>query len=214
MLKDLFQKNKIYLIPFFIISLLLFLTLLFNNKIELHIWINKHWSPFSDIFFKYCTHLGDGLAPVVIGVVALFFSFRKSILILLGSSLAGLLAQFFKRVVFPGNMRPKPTIGGENLHLIEGVAMHDMFSFPSGHTTTVFALTFALCLITKKPLIKLLLFLVACLTAYSRVYLSQHFFEDILAGAYLGISFIFAFYIWTNKWKATWLDKSLLTLFK
>ena len=89
------------------------------------------------------------------------------------------------------------------LPLVEGVNMHHSNSFPSGHSATffVFFTCFALLLayyyqqrathydLKKKILMYLsmfLLFVLASLGAYSRVYLSQHFLSDVCVGSIIG----------------------------
>ena len=59
-------------------------------------------------------------------------------------------------------------------------------SFPSGHTTAAFAFFCALSILARKhPLLQSLFFLLAAGVAYSRMYLSQHFLADVLAGSLL-----------------------------
>ena len=81
------------------------------------------------------------------------------------------------------------------LPLVDGVRMNHWFSFPSGHTTSFFALAFVVCIlltshprITRLPriLVQLLLFMAAALGGYSRIYLSQHFALDVFAGILVG----------------------------
>ena len=60
----------------------------------------------------------------------------------------------------------------------------DKFSFPSGHSSAVFALATLLSLCIGGPIAVLLLW--ACGVALSRVILGVHFPGDILAGAALG----------------------------
>lgn len=58
------------------------------DKTKLHLTINSYHHPFADYFFKYITHLGDGLifVPVIIYFIyhkdikkALFFSLLQSL---------------------------------------------------------------------------------------------------------------------------------------
>ena len=92
------------------------------------------------------------------------------------------------------------------LPLVDGVNMHSWFSFPSGHTTSFFALAFVLCIlltsqkstiINHKLQIALQIILVffATLGAYSRIYLSQHFALDVFAGICVGIGITMLMYV-------------------
>jgi membrane-associated phospholipid phosphatase len=82
------------------------------------------------------------------------------------------------------------------LPLVEGVRMNYWLSFPSGHTTSFFALFFAMSIIltTKRSystfacgLLQAALWALAALGGYSRIYLSQHFAADVFAGIIVGI---------------------------
>jgi membrane-associated phospholipid phosphatase len=84
------------------------------------------------------------------------------------------------------------------LPLVEGVRMNYWYSFPSGHTTSFFALFFVLSsIITSRVtndhqrrlgiFLQCIFFLLAALGGYSRIYLSQHFALDVFAGALVGV---------------------------
>jgi undecaprenyl-diphosphatase len=64
------------------------------------------------------------------------------------------------------------------------LATNDQFSFPSGHTTTAFAV--ALSIGSFYPEIMPALLLLAANVAASRVILGMHFLSDVLAGAGMG----------------------------
>jgi membrane-associated phospholipid phosphatase len=66
----------------------------------------------------------------------------------------------------------------------------------------------------KKKHFQIIFALIACLTAYSRVYLSQHFFSDVAAGEVVGIgSFIISYFIFIPL-RSKWFDKKLKSLIK
>ena len=60
-------------------------------------------------------------------------------------------------------------------------------SFPSGHSTTVFALATMLALFEKNKKWNILYLLGALGVGYSRIYLGQHFLGDVLVGSGLGM---------------------------
>jgi membrane-associated phospholipid phosphatase len=62
-----------------------------------------------------------------------------------------------------------------------------MNSFPSGHTTSVFALAVLLALNTNDKRISLIYLVTAIITGYSRIYLGQHFLADVVTGALIGM---------------------------
>ena len=66
------------------------------------------------------------------------------------------------------------------------------WSFPSGHSSGVYAMAFLVSLMFPKRAVVLTVFLYAAIVSYSRVYLGIHYLSDVLAGAVLGsvVSFV------------------------
>ena len=182
-----------------------------------HLLVNQWNSPAADIFFKYFTHLGDGAIFAVVIVVLAFVKFRWALYELFAALMTLLFVFITKQIMFKG--MPRPTKYFENtevLHLVEGVKMHAMNSFPSGHTITAFAIFMILVLIVKNNYLKTLFVVMAILAGWSRVYLSQHFLGDVLSGALIGtLIAAFSCSIVDNLsiFKTPWIDKNLLQLF-
>ena len=177
------QTTAAYLL-FFIISACL---LIIYNKETLHLLTNKFHTKFLDLFFKYATYLGDG---VMFGVLAVLFFFikRKMTLVFVISGFLTLLITFvFKKLIFKGVPRPASIFGVDNLHIIDGVKMAFWNSFPSGHTTTAFAIFTILCLYFNKCASQYLWLSLAIIAGLSRVYLSQHFLMDVFVGSGIGV---------------------------
>lgn len=182
------QSQKSFLIPVgaLLISFL-GLALFFVEKGDLVLFLNNLHESALDPLGKYGTHLGDGIFCVALALVCLFFSYEKGSALLLSYLVSGLFAQLGKRVFFPDAPRPKRFFAETaDLHFLEGVKVSASKSFPSGHTTSAFALFLTLALFTKNRTLQWLCFVSACFAGLTRVYLAQHFFEDIVAGAYLG----------------------------
>jgi membrane-associated phospholipid phosphatase len=61
-------------------------------------------------------------------------------------------------------------------------------SFPSGHTCGAFSLycLLSMLLVPKYKWLGMVCFIFAISTAYSRIYLAAHFFEDVYAGSIIG----------------------------
>jgi membrane-associated phospholipid phosphatase len=99
--------------------------------------------------------------------------------------LSGLCAQLLKAIF----RAPRPSLALSEAaypYFLKGISRGGFTSFPSGHTTTIFALCTILALQTKNRNLQVALFMVALMVAYSRIYLGSHFPVDILAGALLG----------------------------
>jgi membrane-associated phospholipid phosphatase len=76
---------------------------------------------------------------------------------------------------------------GKYPYFIKGVTHIGFASFPSGHSTTIFALATLLCIFAKDWRLKIVCLLCAVLVGYSRLYLGQHFLGDVLMGSCIGI---------------------------
>lgn len=172
-----------------VILLFVFGPILFGTpKGIFEIQFNRLHQPFLDTLFVALTRLGDGVVFLPVGI---FFLFRKiTFSIFLG--LCGLFnlvfVAIFKKLLFPGTPRPIEFLKGLDFYQVPGIDIHHWNSFPSGHTTTAFSLAFALAIIySKYPKIQQLMLILAVGIGLSRVYLMQHFFIDIWAGAALGL---------------------------
>ena len=136
----------------------------------------------------FYTNVGDGLFSLAIFLLLLFL--RKPLPaweIVFAFLLAGLMVQILKNI-FP-MPRPKTLLETTGYaHFIDGVTLVGNASFPSGHTASAFATATILSIFTKNKKISLLYLLAALLVAYSRIYLAQHFLQDVLGGSLIGIS--------------------------
>lgn len=180
-----FKKGTILLYVLFLLwSIVLFL---FFNKRSLHIEMNSYHSSFFDVFFKYITYLGDGALFGVLIIGFFFIKKRMSYVFAISGVLTLLFTHLLKKIIFKGVPRPVKLIGEEGLYLVEGVKIAMINSFPSGHTTTAFAIFTVLILYHSKKPIQYIWLLFAILAGLSRVYLSQHFLIDVFAGSVLGI---------------------------
>lgn len=148
-------------------------------------WIQQHLrSPFGDAVVPLITSLGNaGILWILIGLVLLTQrSWRKTGVVLL---LALLIEAFFCNIVLKNLVAmPRPFTLHENVQLLIS-APHD-YSFPSGHTGAAFASAAALYFSRARYWI--VVFVLAVLIAFSRLYLYVHFPTDVLAGIVLGIA--------------------------
>ena len=180
-------------------------------KLELHTWINSQHTAFADTGFKVLTLLGDGWFATILAAIFLLIRFRFALMIAFSSLVSGFLVQFIKRVLCREMDRPVTFLEQmPDLELVTGVGLHHHFSFPSGHTTTAFAVLILAGLITEKRWAAFALMLIACISGFSRVYLSQHFLSDVLAGSFIGLLSALFFYWYFQGLNKQWLDKSLI----
>ncbi len=183
-----------------------------TGKLALHAELNTYHAAWSDLFFRYATHLADGLVPLLLALLLLFFrDLRSFMMMAVSATLSGIVLQLLKRQVFGNMHRPGMFRKGlDGMHWVDGIDLNMHFSFPSGHSTVAFSMCLALAVIFGKPKWAAMLALVAVLLAYSRIYLSQHFVQDTLAGAALGSFITVLVFLWLYRSefaKQTWLDK-------
>ena len=176
------------------------LMLLIIGKSGCFISLNAY-HPFSlNVFFINYTFFGDGIFACCL-ILALYFYFkqrRQAATLLFSFLLSGLVTQFLKN--YFNSPRPKLYFeAGQYLHFVDGVTLASHTSFPSGHTTTAFAIVTVMVLSGCKRNRQVQLLLAAAMVGYSRIYLAQHFLLDIIAGAIIGTSSaVISFYLAIN----------------
>lgn len=140
---------------------------------------------FLDFLMPIITLFGDGgIFWIALAVIFLIFPKTRKMGFTMGLALAiGFLVGniFLKNAV--GRIRPYD-LNPEFPLLIE--RLHD-YSFPSGHTLASFEAATAIFLYNKKIGIPALV--LACLIAFSRLYLYVHYPTDVLTSVILGIGF-------------------------
>jgi membrane-associated phospholipid phosphatase len=140
-----------------------------------------------DYFFIAYTYLGDGLFVIALAVILFFLKKRYlSLMIISSYALSGIIAQVLK--YFIKEARPAFYLAQTNYpYFIDGVTLHNYHSFPSGHSASAFALAATLGFAVRNKNYSILFLLMAALVGYSRIYLGQHFMDDVLTGSVIGI---------------------------
>ncbi|MBT3648262.1 MAG: phosphatase PAP2 family protein [Flavobacteriales bacterium] len=183
-----------------------------TDKLDLHLWINQLNHPLTDTIFRYLTHLGDGIFAGLIVLIIFFYKIRYAVIGLVGVFGSGIFSQLLKRLIYDDHYRPSKVFESlADLHFVDGVILYSRHSFPSGHATTAFALFLFLAFLAPYKWVRAVCFGLAIVTAFSRVYISQHFFEDIYVGSLIGFTFMYAAIIFINS--KNWGDRGLLSQF-
>lgn len=207
------RNNRWFFVPYIFTAIISLFFVLFFTKASVHLFLNSYYCNTSDIFFKYLTILGDGIVIPFLLIILVFIKFRYAFFFLSAYAVSGIFTQLLKRTFF--SKVPRPVKFFEDvaqLHLVPDVEQLSMKSFPSGHSTTAFAIMVCFALLVKNNMLKLLFFILAALIAYSRVYLSQHFLTDILAGSFIGTLTGLWFYHVIMPLEWNWLDKNVMNL--
>ncbi|MDR1592835.1 MAG: phosphatase PAP2 family protein [Prevotellaceae bacterium] len=205
--KNLVRDNRPFFIPFLLFQIVGICLVVLLDKYEIHLFLNDYHTPFLDKLFIGISELG-GTAPLFVCAAVFFFRVRlgcyMSVLQLAANAITALVKPLFHID------RPKLLFEQLNLPLytIDTLQIHAHNSFPSGHTTAAFALFFALCLAVKNKTLKLICFFLALLTGFSRIYLAQHFLEDVLAGSAVALFVGLLLYRWFDD-SHSWGNRSV-----
>lgn len=165
-------------------------------------WINARNTLAADLLFPYITYLGDGIIYVLLGLALLFYNRRIGLMALASFVLSSLTSEFFKKIIFTNSLRPLKFFeySPYKYHTIEGLDIHSYNSFPSGHTTTAFAMFSLLTFLDDRKGRGGVFLSLAILTGYSRVYLFQHFVEDAYVGSLIGTISSIIVYLLMIRW--------------
>jgi len=188
-----FLKNNWFFFTFFAFwQGILIIYLFYFPKGQEFLLLDKFHHEYLDTFFKYITFLGDW--PAYIFALTFLFSklkFRAFYVVLLVSILVPITSYIskanFKQPRPVHYFQDKPVF--IDLQKVDGVVLHTGFSsFPSGHTLSAFAVFSLLAFFASNSKRQIFLFFsLAILVAASRVYLIQHFVEDVWMGSLMGV---------------------------
>ncbi|ADB41932.1 phosphatase PAP2 family protein [Spirosoma linguale] len=209
MVIDFLRKNRLFFLPYAFLLLLFGVLQLIYSQEQLMQWVNTRNSAAADALFPYITYLGDGIFFAAVCLLLVFLNRRIGLMAFASFALSSLTSEFLKKVVFKGSPRPLKYFEHSSFqyHLIEGLDIFSYNSFPSGHTITAFALFGLMAFLDENKSRGWIWLLLGVLAGYSRVYLFQHFVEDVFVGSLVGtISSIIIFqlmYGWATKAKTS-----------
>ncbi len=217
-MRILYKNNRLIFYGLGFFFLLGFIAIFTVSKSDLHLLFNNLVSDSFNPIFKLITYIGDGWFIIGFLIIALFINLRFFFTAGISYGVSSGVTQIIKNFFFKGELRPKPYFEqffpNEHLKLLKGIEVFGENSFPSGHTTAAFSFFICLGLILRYDWIKILCFVIAILVGVSRIYLSQHFFQDVLAGAFIGsasaIIFVYYFNYSVTSGRFNRLDQPLL----
>lgn len=213
-MKAILKNNLSFLVPYFLFLLIGAIIIFVNSKAETHLSFNSFHNSFLDTVNTYTTYLGDGFTAALLILMMLAVKYRYFIILAAANVISALIAQALKHFVFDDVVRPKKFFEGiQELYFVPGIENHMFNSFPSGHTTCAFALYMSFALITQNRMYKFLFLILGLLTGYSRIYLSQHFFEDVYAGSIIGVTSSIVVYYFVQRKNHPWMERSIVNFF-
>lgn len=202
-----FRDNRLFFLCFSLFAIVGAILLHEVPQGQEIIYFSQRRSPFADWFFRWATHLGEEYFFLIAIVVYAILRKRTAwIVALLG--FAVMWVSYGTKTFFA---QDRPYAWFQKLGLldkitaVEGVPMYSAAtSFPSGHTMAAFALySFLAFAIPRKQVLPALFFGIALLVGVSRIYLAQHFFRDVYAGAMIGVMLALGAYVWLERRRGT-----------
>jgi membrane-associated phospholipid phosphatase len=195
---DVLHHIRMFFIPYLIILITCLILKLSFTRESIYFAVNAKHSDFGDMLFPYVTDLGEWFMVITVTLIMLCFSYRKTILLITSFAVSGIVVQLIKHWF----KAPRPVVYFEkelnSIHFVKDIALLHTNSFPSGHTVTAFSAAVVLSYLAVNKRLGFIFLLLAISVAYSRMYLSQHFFEDVTAGSIIGT-------MSTIMW-ITWMD--------
>jgi membrane-associated phospholipid phosphatase len=180
--------------PFFFIS---YIFLMFGIGWQLMLpqtypffFFSEHRTFGGDWFFKITTLLGETI-PYVAFTAYFYVKDKQKVLLFSVTGFSCLLVSTLLKLAFAHD-RPATVLSKMQLlsqvKFVDGVAIYQgATSFPSGHTMSAFAVYGLAAFLFENPILKSTFALMAIAIGISRIYLIEHFPEDVLVGAILGI---------------------------
>jgi membrane-associated phospholipid phosphatase len=185
--KDVLYKIRYLFIPYIVLLCACLGVKVLYTRPQIFFAVNGIHSDLADKIEPYITHIGDGYTVIVISLVLLLYNYRASFLMITSYAATALTAQILK-YSFDA---PRPRIYFKDqlaqIHFVKGLYVLAVHSFPSGHTVTAFSAGVVITYLAKDKGWGIVLLFIALMVGYSRMYLSQHFFEDVLAGSVIGV---------------------------
>jgi membrane-associated phospholipid phosphatase len=183
------KKSAVYFAAWILFCMFAIAYLSSCSTVECFINLNTFHSGWMDRLFTLITFMGDGIFLLLVALILViarqYELALKTVMVFLVS---GILVQLLKNSI--AAPRPKVLLDSMGLsyqYFIDGITRIGNSSFPSGHTTSFFALATLLAMQTNNAWRQLLLLLSALLVGYSRIYLGHHFLQDVVTGSVIGV---------------------------
>ncbi len=213
-MKNFFWQNRIFLLLYALFLVAGAIIIIRFEKGDEILYFNSLHTPFFDNVFSLITRLAEWPLLALIVVIALRFGYGYGIIVGLNCLITFAITQALKYFVFAEEVRPSIFFAGKHqLNFVQGIEVFQYHSFPSGHTSSAFALCFILSILIRDKKWAPLFFFTALLVGISRVYLMEHFFRDIYFGSIVGVSATAVFYLSFASGKhysnMQWKDKTL-----
>ena len=190
LIKESILNNLYFIAPAILWFILGGILLFIKTKDELFFPINHTHTPSLNILNDVFSAYGRGDVIALLLVWLLIIPIYRNRQYIITSLVFGILIPtiIYYTKYFFNRPRPISYYGLSNVQTVSWLDNYLNNSFPSGHTLGAFGFFMLLSLFLPKPYKpwSLMFFVLALCVGFSRIYLGQHFFEDIYAGSIAG----------------------------
>jgi len=198
-MNEVLKRIRTFLIPYLLILCVCLVIKLVYTKAVIYFAVNSLYSPLADRLAPYVTDIGNGWTAVAIAAILTLFNYRRALIVASSYAVTSLSAQILKYIF--DAPRPKLYFKDQisKIHFVKAVEILSLHSFPSGHTVSAFTLAVIFTYWSKNKAWGPVFLLIAVMVGYSRMYLSEHFFEDVTAGSVIGVIITVFWLYWLDN---------------
>jgi membrane-associated phospholipid phosphatase len=200
-IRGVLQQIKLFFILYLVLlAACLVIKFLFSRQ-DIFFAVNSRHSDWADLIAPYLTDLGNGWTIIILSVIVALFNYRVAFLLATTYGVTSIVAQVIKHLV--NAPRPKLLFHNQlsHIHFVKGLYIDTIGSFPSGHTVTAFSTAIVITYLYKNKNWGIPLLIIAMLVGFSRMYLSEHFFEDVVGGSVIGVIISIIWLTWIDNKK-------------
>lgn len=130
------------------------------------------------------THLGSLTASIIISLIMIGLDYLRILTAGLSVVISLIISQIIIHSIKIIVNRPRPNKVLTDINTFQ-IKLYN-YSFPSGHTTAIFAISMTLSLLIASSVITLALIFIATVVGVSRIYIGVHYPTDVMIGATIG----------------------------
>lgn len=184
--------NKYFLLPFALWVVVGGVALAVSDKETLFRTFNTNHTSLLDSIMQGITSLGEGWFIAIVLLLLFGYSSLRNWWYFITAAAATILPTIFTQILksYFGAARPLKYFNEAAwIHTLPEWPRLMERSFPSGHSCGAFSLycLLSMLLAPRYKWLGAICFIFAISTAYSRMYLAAHFFEDVYAGSIIGV---------------------------
>ncbi|HBL78122.1 MAG: hypothetical protein A2W90_13630 [Bacteroidetes bacterium GWF2_42_66] len=170
---------------FFIVGALI---ILLTKRGDVVLLVNRYSRIEWDPIVEFLTNVGLGSYMALVATLLAFYKLRHAATGLLNLLLIGIFTNILKELFKGTFTRPLHYFLYDDFTRFIYITDINYFStFPSGHSMTIFGMLAFFAFLINRRTVSAILFVLAVLIGFSRIYLLQHFFVDVYVGAFFGI---------------------------